>query len=199
MTLANKITIARILLVPFFILEILLYQRTGDGLHRWLGIGLFAVASLSDAIDGYVARRFAQRSELGAILDPLADKLLLVSAVLLLSIRNPYLPILPFWLTLTILSRDVLLVIGLILLHVTTGSTRVRPRPEGKVATVLQMGAVVWTLLALPERGQLYLAGVATALTLASGIRYLADGVAMLGASPGSGPLPGQSRPGRRE
>lgn len=196
MTLANKITIARILLIPFFILEILLYQRTGDSLHRWLGLSLFALASLSDALDGYVARHFAQRSELGAILDPLADKLLLVSAVLLLSIRNPHLPTLPFWLTLTILSRDVLLVIGLVLLHVTGGSTRVRPRLEGKVATVLQMAAVVWTFLALPERGQLYVAGAATLLTLVSGLRYLADGVAMLSTSPHSGPSPDQSKPG---
>lgn len=195
MTLANKITIVRILLVPFFILEILLYQRTGDGLHRWLGLALFAAVSLSDAVDGYVARRFAQRSELGAILDPLADKLLLVSAVLLLSIRNPHLPVLPFWLTLTILSRDVLLVIGLVLLHVTTGSAQVRPRLEGKVATVLQMAAVVWTLLALPERGGGYVAGAATLMTLISGLRYLGDGVARLSASPGSGPTPGQPDP----
>ena len=90
MTTANKITIFRILLVPFFVVEILYYVRSGNELHRLLGLIAFAVAAILDGVDGFVARHFNQRSELGTILDPLADKLLLVSAIVLLtSTTNP--------------------------------------------------------------------------------------------------------------
>src|SRR5947208_17055175 len=99
MTTANKITIVRVLLVPFFIAQVLYYAETGRDAHRVLALLTFAVAALSDAIDGYIARRFNQRSELGAILDPLADKLLLVSAIVLLSRHDkPELERIPFWL-----------------------------------------------------------------------------------------------------
>src|SRR5579862_3092463 len=75
MTTANKITISRILLIPFFVVEVLYYVRTGHELHRILGICSFFLAAVCDGVDGYVARHYNQRSELGAILDPLADKL----------------------------------------------------------------------------------------------------------------------------
>ena len=81
MTTANKITIVRILLVPFFVVEVLYYMETGNAAHRWIALVSFAVAAVCDGVDGVIARRFNQRSELGAILDPLADKLLLVSGV----------------------------------------------------------------------------------------------------------------------
>src|SRR6185295_6973655 len=90
MTTANKITILRILLVPFFIAQVLYYVGNGGELYRLLAILSFAIAAISDGVDGYIARRYNQRSELGAILDPLADKLLLVSAVILLSFNWPY-------------------------------------------------------------------------------------------------------------
>src|SRR4030095_6512672 len=123
MTTANKITILRILLVPFFIAQVLYYVGSGDEFYRLLAILSFAIAAISDGVDGYIARRYNQRSELGAILDPLADKLLLVSGIVLLSLNNkPYLDHIPLWLTVTILSRDVLLLIGLIVIHVTFGS-----------------------------------------------------------------------------
>ena len=81
MTTANKITILRILLIPFFVVEVLYYARTGNELHRLLGILTFAVAAVCDGVDGYIARHYNQRSELGAILDPLADIILSVSGV----------------------------------------------------------------------------------------------------------------------
>ena len=80
MTTANKITILRILLIPFFVVEVLYYVKAGVELHRTLAILTFAVAAICDGVDGYIARHFNQRSELGAILDPLADKLLLFRA-----------------------------------------------------------------------------------------------------------------------
>ena len=79
-------------------------------------------------MDGFIARRFNQRSELGVILDPLADKLLLVSGIIVLSFdRQPYLQSIPLWVTVTILGRDILLVIGLGVLHMVVGKVTVRP------------------------------------------------------------------------
>src|SRR5262245_37073835 len=113
MTTANKITILRILLVPYFVYEVLTYQETGIEWNRHLALAAFAIAVLLDGVDGFVARRFHQKSELGAVLDPLADKLLLVSAVIFLSREPSHFDRIPLWLTLTILSRDALLLIGI--------------------------------------------------------------------------------------
>src|SRR5438045_8696995 len=88
MTTANKITILRILLIPFFVVQVLYYVKNGNETHRFLAILSFAVAAICDGVDGYIARRYNQRSELGAILDPLADKLLLVSGIVLLDHAN---------------------------------------------------------------------------------------------------------------
>ena len=78
MTTANKVTILRILLIPFFVVETLYYVKTGNELHRLAAILSFAGTAILDGVDGYIARRYNQISELGKILDPLADKLLLV-------------------------------------------------------------------------------------------------------------------------
>src|SRR3989449_2252291 len=103
MTTANKVTILRILLIPFFVVEVLYYVKAGDELHRLLAILCFAVAAICDGVDGYIARRYNQRSELGAILDPLADKLLLVSGIVLLSFNWAFFDNVPLWLTGTII------------------------------------------------------------------------------------------------
>src|SRR2546429_9885672 len=96
MTTANRITIFRILLVPFFIVEVLSYVERGEEWHRYLAIGAFLTAAICDGVDGYIARQYNQRSELGAILDPLADKLLLLAGGVLFSFRHgPYLARLP--------------------------------------------------------------------------------------------------------
>src|ERR1700749_923464 len=102
MTTANKVTIGRILLIPIFIVEILYYFKTSDEIHRVIGLTCFAVASILDGVDGYIARRYNQRSELGAILDPLADKLLLVSGIVLLSMESRYFMRIPLYLTATV-------------------------------------------------------------------------------------------------
>src|SRR3989442_7794696 len=100
MTTANKITILRILLIPFFVVQVLYYVNGGNELHRFWAILTFAVAAICDGVDGYIARRYDQRSELGAILDPLADKLVLVSGIVVLSFahRPSYLCTRPLWL-----------------------------------------------------------------------------------------------------
>jgi CDP-diacylglycerol--glycerol-3-phosphate 3-phosphatidyltransferase len=187
MTTANKITILRILLVPFFIVQVLYYVNTGSEWYRLSAVLCFAVAAISDGIDGYIARRYNQISELGKILDPLADKLLLISAVVLLSMKNdPYLQRIPIWLTATILSRDALLILGMGIIYYVSGKLTVRPVMIGKIATVLQMIVMLWALLKFRVDLLLILAVAAAVCTAVSGIIYLLDGVRQLSASPSS-------------
>jgi cardiolipin synthase len=191
MTTANKITILRILLIPFFVVEVLYYVRSGNELHQLLAILTFAVAAICDGVDGYIARRYNQRSELGAILDPLADKLLLVSGIVVLSFEHrPYLHTIPLWLTGTIIGRDILLLVGLVVIQITVGKVTVRPRIPGKVATVLQMIVVLWVLLQWPEKWLAVWILSAAICTGISGLLYVWDGVRQLSAHPASSPKP---------
>ena len=187
MTTANKITILRILLIPFFVVQVLYYVRSGHEIHRLFAILSFAIAAICDGVDGYIARRYNQRSELGAILDPLADKLLLVSGIVLLSIdHSPRLMTIPLWLTGTIIGRDVLLLIGLLVIQMTVGKVTVRPRMLGKASTVLQMAIVLWILLKWPEKWLwVWIIGAAVC-TGGSGLLYIWDGVRQLSAHPAS-------------
>src|SRR5258707_3299190 len=122
MTTANKITILRILLIPFFVVEVLYYVKNGNEIHRLLALLSFAVAAICDGVDGYIARRYNQRSELGAILDPLADKLLLVSGIVAFTFdRPPYLESVPLWLTRTVIGRVLLILIGMFWIRTTVG------------------------------------------------------------------------------
>jgi cardiolipin synthase len=194
MTTANKITILRILSVPFFIVQVLYYLDTGHEQHRWLAFLTFAIASICDGVDGYIARRYNQRSELGAILDPLADKFLLVSGVILLSLHNQsHLDRIPLWLTATILGRDVIVVIGVIVVHYACGKVAVRPHFIGKMATVCQMIVVIWILLQWHHVGLNFWIWSAGACTAVSGLIYVFEGIRQLSASPTSAATPGQN------
>jgi cardiolipin synthase (CMP-forming) len=189
MTTANKVTIVRILLIPFFVVELIYYVRTGNELHRLVAILCFAIAAICDGVDGYIARRYNQTSELGRILDPLADKLLLVSAIVLLSFDNtPYFRQIPLWLTGTVIGRDLLLAIGALVIRAVVGDVTVRPRLSGKVATVFQMLAVSWILLQWDFHVELlktWLLGAAI-LTGVSGLFYIWDGSRQLSSHPAS-------------
>jgi CDP-diacylglycerol--glycerol-3-phosphate 3-phosphatidyltransferase len=191
MTTANKITVLRILLIPFFVVETLYYVKSGDEIHRLMAIICFATASILDGVDGYVARHYNQWSELGTILDPLADKLLLVSAIVLLSFDHaPQFRQIPLWLTGVIIGRDVLMGIGAVVVRLVVGSLQVRPRLTGKMATVFQMLVVGWILL----RWDLYYHGYllevwvigAGIFTTVSGLFYVWDGMHQLGEHPSS-------------
>jgi CDP-diacylglycerol--glycerol-3-phosphate 3-phosphatidyltransferase len=185
MTTANKITVARILLVPFFISQMIYYARTGQAGYRLAALLSFAVAALGDGLDGFVARHYNQRSELGAILDPLADKLLLTSAIVLLTFENHrHLARIPMWLTMIVLSRDAIVLIGLALIHYRLGKVKVRARLSGKIATVLQMAAVLWILLEWNSRTLPYLVAGAGFFTTLSGLFYIWDGVRQLKSHP---------------
>jgi CDP-diacylglycerol--glycerol-3-phosphate 3-phosphatidyltransferase len=189
MTTANKITILRILLVPFFVVEVLYYTKQGHEVHRLLAIVSFALAAICDGVDGYVARHYNQRSELGAILDPLADKLLLVSGIVVLSFdHSPYLESIPLWLTGTIIGRDVLILIGMVVIHLMVGKVKVHPRIIGKVATVLQMVVVLWIMLKWRESWLRALTLGTAIFTGVSGLLYVWDGSRQLSAHPSSSP-----------
>jgi CDP-diacylglycerol--glycerol-3-phosphate 3-phosphatidyltransferase len=197
MTTANKITILRILLIPFFVVEVLYFVETGNDLHRLLAVVSFAVASILDGVDGYVARHYNQVSELGMVLDPLADKLLLVSAIVVLSFNHePRLTTMPLWLTGTIIGRDLLLGFGSVTIRLTVGKIKVCPRLIGKIATVLQMIVVLWILLrwSAGNAGWSKIINLGTALcTGASGLFYVWDGMRQLGSHPSSSPAAGQT------
>lgn len=192
MTTANKVTILRILLIPFFVVELIYYVRTGNEDHRLAAILCFAVAAICDGVDGYIARHYHQISELGKILDPLADKLLLVSAIVLLSFDNrPYFIRIPLWFTGTIIGRDLLLAIGAVVVRLVVGNITVRPRLIGKVATVCQMVVVIWILLQWDSRAELLKIWVLGAgiLTGVSGLFYIWDGTRQLSSHPSSSAL----------
>jgi len=194
MTTANKITILRILLIPFFVVELIYFMQSGNEIHRLLALLSFAVMAILDGVDGYIARHYNQKSELGAVLDPVADKLLLVSAILALSFgHGSFLGQIPLWLTGTILGRDLLLITGIAVVRFTVGQVTVRPRVLGKIATVLQMIVVIWILLEW-DRDQTVrwfkvLTIGAALCTGLSGLLYTWDGMKQLGSHPASSPI----------
>jgi len=198
MTTANKITIARIMLIPVFVAMALYYGRSvqhGSPLEwqRWMAIAVFVLAAASDGIDGYIARRYNQKSRLGEVLDPLADKGLLLSGIITLSFSNWGYEF-PVWFPVLIVARDVVILSGTVTLHFLNGSVRVRPSWTGKIATALQMVAIAlcmlqwnwfqktlaigrWTL----DFGSLDLAvWLAGFFTLVSGFGYVVRGIAQL-------------------
>ena len=188
MTTANKITIFRILLIPVFIFVTLDYihdcQRGQQKeLQRFLACVVFALAAVSDAVDGYIARRYHQKTKLGTYLDPLADKALLISALVLLSHdSHGVFDKLPLWFPVLVISRDVILLVGTILIHMIVGQVKTQPRIVGKFATVFQMITLGWVLLGIdrpPFQWPMIAAGL---FTFASGIWYIFDGMKQLSA-----------------
>lgn len=192
MTTANKITLVRILLIPVFVTFAIYYGESvqrGEPLEwlRFTAITIFLLAAVSDGLDGYVARRYNQRSSLGVILDPIADKGLLLSGIITLSISNwsqaePIYGRFPAWFPVLIITRDAVILVGAAVLHLLVGHVRVRPHWTGKIATVLQMAAIGWVMLQLQILPLIYVVGAAGLFTFISGIIYMTDGVRQLQA-----------------
>ena len=192
MTTANKITVVRILMIPVFVTLAIYYgesiqEGNSQEWMRFTAVSVFLLAAVSDGLDGYVARRYNQRSSLGMILDPIADKGLLLSGVITLSISNwsqvdPHYGKLPAWFPVLVISRDTVILLGSALLHVLNGTMRVRPSWTGKVATVLQMAAIAWVMLQFRIPPLIYIVFAAGFFTLISGVIYVRDGVRQLTA-----------------
>lgn len=180
MTLANRITLVRLALIPVFLALVVSYDRGQWGV-RWLALAAFAAAGLTDALDGYVARAYDQRTRLGAVLDPLADKLLLNLTFVFLAVNEAFAVTVPQWVPVVILGRDVIVVVGAYALKEYAGSLDVRPRLLGKLTTVLQISAILAVLLELPVAHAVLMAAVgATLLSLAD---YVYVGLRHLGAA----------------
>jgi len=182
MTLANKITILRILLIPVFVLFCVYYGRGVESgapieWQRWAAIGTFLLASLTDGLDGWVARRWGQRSRLGAVLDPIADKGLLLTAIITLSF-SPWKYGFPLWFPVVVIARDAVILLGCGVLYHLDQKFEVKVSWVGKVATAAQMVALAWVMLQLPYH--LVPIGFAGAFTLASGGIYVARGISQL-------------------
>ena len=192
MTTANKITVVRILMIPIFVTLAIYYgQSIQEGnpqdWQRFAAITVFLLAAVSDGLDGYVARRYNQRSTLGGILDPIADKGLLLSGIITLSISNwstvdIHYGKFPAWFPVLVITRDAVILFGSAVLHILNGKVRVRPSWTGKVATVLQMAAIAWVMLQFHALPLLYVVVAAGLFTFVSGVIYVRDGVRQLQA-----------------
>jgi cardiolipin synthase len=151
------------------------YRRPGAALL------VFALAALTDLLDGWVARRHGTPTRLGAFLDPMADKLLVTASFVTLT----YLKALPFWITAVVLTRDVLLVTGALVIHMAGGLIYPRPTWAGKAATLFQVLTVLTALggryLRVPVAPDPFI-WLTAAFTVVSGVQYLVQGMRVLNA-----------------
>ncbi len=173
LTIPNLLTFLRMALIPV-IASMLFYG------HYKLALAFFVIAGVSDGIDGFLARRFQQESELGTIIDPIADKLLMTTAFIILSIPNVlpamrHLPV-PFWVTITVIGRDVLILAVAAAINVITGFRGFRPSWLGKLSTLVQVIAVGLILFAAITGYTIYLPTTYTVvamLAFISGVHYV--------------------------
>lgn len=163
----NLLTLARIGLVPWLLV---LLQESEFG---W-SLALFVVAGITDGLDGYIAKRFNARSSLGAILDPVADKALLVSAYVMLSVMN----LIPFWLMVAVVFRDVVIVGGYLIMVLFFGAVQMQPLKISKLNTFFQISYIGLVLCALAWQLQLgelirWVGYLVLATSVVSGLAYV--------------------------
>ena len=178
LNLPNCLTLFRILTIPIF-LEFLAYQ------YYWQALVVFAIGGFTDFLDGFFARRMNQQTALGAYLDPVADKLLVITSFIMLGSMGG----LPLWLAVIVVARDVLIVSGYgIIYFLVEERIQVRPSLVGKWSTTLQLFTLAVALLMLHDPGllsewvlQFFIGATATA-TMVSGFQYLYRGLVWLQA-----------------
>jgi CDP-diacylglycerol--glycerol-3-phosphate 3-phosphatidyltransferase/cardiolipin synthase len=186
MTWATRITILRLILVPVFVTLIVTYDDSDkrDEFWRWAAVGVFVLAGVSDAVDGYLARHWNQSSALGALLDPIADKLLLLAALVTLSAMPVgHLRPFPIWFPAIIISRDALLLGGYAVLRHFHVPVEIRPHWSGKVSTVFTLLAIGAVLLKLGDDLTLSLCALGAGTALICTIVYVRKGLALLKTS----------------
>ncbi len=174
MTIPNIVTAARIIMAPIFIIFLINDQLTS-------ALIVFLVCVASDGVDGMIARLFNQKSKLGSYLDPLADKLLLVTAFVVLAVRE----YLPAWLTVMVISRDVLILLGVLVLILNGFNVNIKPTVLSKLNTCFQFTTVIAVLSKafLPFPGAFYsvLFYTTAILTVSSGLDYMRYGFRIVG------------------
>ena len=174
MTIPNLITSIRIILTPILIIYLI-----NDKFLSALVV--FILAGLSDGVDGLVARVFDQKSKLGAYLDPLADKILLITTFIVLSVRG----FIPPWLTVVVISRDTLILLGVLIFFLNDTDFTVRPSILSKMTTCLQLGTI-FVILSKSHFHFLnllseYIFWVTGILTVSSGLHYMRYWFGMIG------------------
>jgi cardiolipin synthase len=178
LTAANQLTLLRMLLIPGFVI-FLLYGYSGWALLTMI------LAGITDALDGLIARRAGQKTTLGAWLDPMADKLLLVTSFVMLTLPGlGFANRLPLWLTVLVISRDVAIVVAVAIVNLAIGRRTFLPSFFGKLATATYIVTVVVTLLFnfLGQRSAFVAASVyaSLAITIVSGVDYVRQGTRLL-------------------
>ncbi len=183
--LPNNITALRILLVPAFIFSLLGYTPQKQYFIFW-AVGIFLTACFTDALDGFVARKLKQQTVFGSYIDPIADKLLLSSGFLCLSLLT-HLPApmrIPGWVTLLVISRDVIILIGSALIFLSTGSLKAEPLFISKLTTLVQMVTLCAVLFRLPHDILTVLFILTAVLTVLSGVLYIRMGEKIFNREP---------------
>lgn len=187
MTPATKVTVARLFLVPVFAFLAVAYGRSvaiqaPDEALRWAALATFIVAAASDGIDGWMACRFNQKSDLGAYLDPIADKFLVLTAVIVLTSfewgeKGWKLPI---WFAVIVLLRDFFILAGIRVLYSTKRKVLIRPHWTGKVCTACVFFALAWVMLKVVPLPPVYPCTIAVVFLLWSMLEYLRQGIEIL-------------------
>lgn len=177
MSIPNLLTLIRIVLTPAFFTTLVSYGPGKENLRFW-ALGIFVLAALTDALDGILARVLKQKTPLGQMLDPLADKLLLLTGYvgLLFVTALPYKP--PLWIAVTIIFRDLVLLVGFITLMFMGIKFDVKPNWLGKMTTTCQMLLLILLLLEWPL--SVPVAYLTAAFTIASGIVYISKGLKLI-------------------
>lgn len=185
MNLPNRLSILRVVLVPVFILA-LAYWTPDRDYCRVIALVVFLTACVTDALDGWIARRTQQKTRLGSLIDPLADKILLTSAYLAFA-WLPGIPDsirLPVWVTVIVISRDLILVTGAAIIFMMQNRFDAQTNFLGKITTVFQMLLILALLAGIPGAATQTLIVCVAAATVLSGAVYLQSGVARLGGGP---------------
>jgi cardiolipin synthase len=178
----------RLLCVPFFVALLLGHRNATldaasaaivDG-YRLAALAVFVFAAATDSIDGWLARHLHQRTALGTVLDPIADKLLITAGILGISLPIGLAYRFPLWFPLVVISRDVLITLGAVLVFMLRGSLEIKPNRLGKFSTASQMACVVCALIQVPAPYLSILLAVTVAATVVSGLQYVYRGLQLL-------------------
>lgn len=181
MNIPNNISLFRVLLVPLFVIFLSYYSPERDFFY-WASVSVFLLACATDGVDGYLARKLNQKTTLGSYLDPIADKLLLLSGFLSLTLMSNLPPSMriPAWVTVPVIARDMIILIGSAIIFLLTGKLKVEPLFIGKFTTVFQMLTLFFSLVNAPEPTRFLLFVCTVTLTVLSGARYIQTGERLL-------------------
>ncbi len=172
MSFADKVSILRILLIPFFVSSLITYRRFGDTYFKDVALGIFIIAIITDFLDGLVARIKKEKSSIGKVIDPLADKLLLLTAFISLYFLKFSIP---WWVVFVVVSRDFIILTGVMIFNFLKLDVPIFPSIWGKLTTFFQMFTILSVLVDFSFSSFIW--SIAVFFTIVSGIDYITRGV----------------------